>query len=490
MGSVMVTEAPMGLDELLDVIDGTTVELDPAVRERIAAARALVDRALAGGDAVYGLTTQVGHGKDRRLTDDEIRAAQLFIVRSHSGGVGPPLPTRVVRAAMAVRVNGIARGGSGTSPAVADVLVAMLNAGVHPVVPSTASVGAGDLGQMAGIAQVAVGEGRAELGGEVLPGGEALRRAAIEPLVLGGRDGLGLVSANGVSVGHAAIVVSRAERAADAADVAAVLSMEATDANPSVLHPAVARAKGVPGQAAAADHVRELLAGSALLEPGASRSVQDAISFRVVPQVHGAFREYVAAARTAVETELNAAADNPLVSVPDELVLSNGNFHPMAMAIAFDALRVAATHVGQLSERRMAHLWDTFFRHMDAGGPRPTTAFGLQLRYPAAAVYSELRLLAAPATLDTPPQDLGVEDHGTSAPLTVRLTDTSLGLLEDLLAAEVVLARDVLSSSPSPHALGAGAAEAVRMVDGAVQESQPVADEVHRALRARFPAPR
>ena len=174
-----------------------------------------------------------------------------------------------MRAALAVRLNGIARGGSGASPAAADVLVAMLNAGVHPVVPEIGSVGASDLALMAAMAQVAIGQGRAEYQGEVLPGGEALQRAGITPLVLSGKDGLALISANGISIGHAALVVSRAEQAAEAADVAAALSMEATAANPSILHPAVARAKGIPGQAAAADHIRELMSGSDLFEPGA-----------------------------------------------------------------------------------------------------------------------------------------------------------------------------------------------------------------------------
>jgi histidine ammonia-lyase len=288
MTTVTITEAALGIEDLLAVVGGAPVELDERVRTRIAAGRAVVDRALDAGEAVYGLTTQVGHGKDIRLSEEEIRSEQRFLVMSHSGGIGPPLPTAIVRAALAVRLNGIARGGSGAGVAVAETLAAMLNAGVHPLVPETASVGAGDVGQMAGMAQVAIGMGSAEYRGEVLSGGEALRRAGIAPVVLGGKDGLALISANGVSVGHAALVVGRADQLAEAADVAAALSMEAIGANTSVLHPAVGQAKPIPGQVAAADHLRALLAGSPLLEPGSARSVQDALSFRVVPQVHGA----------------------------------------------------------------------------------------------------------------------------------------------------------------------------------------------------------
>jgi histidine ammonia-lyase len=487
MTTVTITEAALAFEDLLAVAGGARVELDDGVRARIAGARAMVDRALDAGEAVYGLTTQVGHGKDTQLSEEEIHAQQRFLVMSHSGGIGPPLPTVVVRAALAVRLNGIARGGSGAGVAVAEILAAMLNAGVHPVVPETASVGAGDVAQMAGMAQVAIGMGRAEYRGEIVSGGEALRRAGIAPLVLGGKDGLTLISANGVSVGQAALVVTRAAEVAEAADVAAALSMEATGANPSILHPAVGQAKPIPGQVTAADHLRRLLTGSPLLEAGGARSVQDALSFRVVPQVHGALREYITAARSAVTAELNAAADNPLVSMPGQALVSNGNFQPVVLAIAFDALRIALAHVGQLSERRMSHLWDAFFGHL-ASGPPPMVAHGLQLRYPAAALFPELKQLAAPASLDTPPLDLGVEDHGTSAPLSVRKADAALGLLEDLLAIELLLARDVLAAAPAAPALGAGTSAALRMVEQAIAVADPRPDAVHRALRDHFPA--
>jgi len=484
MSTVTITEEPLGLENLLAIVDGARVELTDSVRTAIAASHAVVDRALASSDAVYGLTTQVGHGKDTRLSEEQIRGEQTFLVMSHSGGIGQPLPTRQVRAALAVRLNGIARGRSGASPAAAEVLAAMLNAGVHPIVPEISSVGAADLGPMAGMAQVAIGEGRAEYHGDLLSGGDALGRAGITPLTLSGKDGLALISANGVSIGHAALVVARAERAADAADLAAALSMEATVANPSIIHPSVARAKPIPGQAAAADHLRGLLAGSALLQPDASHSVQDALSFRVIPQVHGALREYIAAARNAVTVELNASDDNPMASAPDQAMISNGNFHPMVLALSCDALRIAVAQVGQLSERRMAHLWDAFFRQMT--GPPPGAVYGLQLRYPAAALIAELKQLAAPATLDIPPLDLGVEDHATAAPLTVRKTDAALGLLEDLLVIELLLAHDVVATAPNKPSLGVGTAMALRMVEEAISAAEPVADAVHRGLRERL----
>jgi histidine ammonia-lyase len=181
--------------------------------------------------------------------------------------------------------------------------------------------------------------------------------------------------------------------------------------------------------------------------------------------------------------ELNASDDNPLASAADQAMISNGNFHPMVLAISCDALRIAIAQVGQLSERRLSHLWDAFFRQMT--GP-PGASYGLQLRYPAAALIAELKQLAAPATLDIPPLDLGVEDHATAAPLTVRKTDTALGLLEDLLVIELLLAHDVLATAPSKPSLGVGTSMALRMVEEAISAAEPVADAVHRGLRERL----
>jgi histidine ammonia-lyase len=491
---VTVDEAPLTIEELLAVVQGAQVALGPAARSRIHASRAVVDHALATGEPVYGVTTGVGHMKDTRLPDDELRRAQQLLVLTHAGGIGPALPTGLVRAALLVRLNGIARGGSGASPRVAETLAAMLNAGVHPVVSQTGSVGTGDLPQMAGIATVAIGMGSAEYAGEVLPGAEALRRAGIDPLVLQPKDGLALMSANGISVGHGALVVARAARAAGAADLAAALSLEATGGNPSVVLPVVGRAKPFPGQIEACRSLRAALEGSYLLGPGASGSIQDPLSFRVAPQVHGALRELLAFARRAVEVELNSQSDNPLVSVEDQTMVHNGNFHPLVLALAFDGLRGAVAHVGQLSERRMSHLWAAFFRQaaalgdLAAGGTVPELP-GLTLRYPAAAVFAELKQLAAPATLDVPPLDLDVEDHATGAPLSVRKADEALGLLEDVLAIELLLARDVLATMPDRPALGAGTGAALRLVEASMAAATPPRSpsDVHRALRARFP---
>ena len=490
MQVVTITGAPLTIGELVAVADGAQLELSDEARSTIEASRAVIDRVLQGDYPVYGLNTGVGHMKDTALPVEALRSAQEMLVVTHAGGVGEPLSARRVRAAMAVRVHGITRGGAGASQRVADVLVDMLNAGVHPIAPSRGSVGTGDLGQLASVGEVALGRGLAELGGEVMPGGEALARAGIEPLQLEPKDGLTLMSSNAVTIGDAAFAVSRARSLTERADRIAALSLETVGGNPSIVDPAVGAAKPFPGQIASCAAVRAALEGGPLSSPGAARSVQDPLSFRVIPQVHGALRETVDATWRAVDVELNGRGDNPLVSIGDGTIVHNGNFLPLVMAIAFDHLRIALAHVGQISDRRMSHLWDAFFQRMEAGsrggegGGGLGPMFGLTLRYPAAASFSELRQLAAPATLDVPPLDIGVEDHASSAPLAVRKTSEALDLLEEILSIEVLMASDVLATAPSPTSLGVGtgavAASAREAIAGLGRGAAPA--QVQRAV--------
>jgi histidine ammonia-lyase len=503
MPVVTIDASPLEVEDLLAVARGARIALGDDARATIAASRAVIDRMLERDEPVYGLNTGVGHMKDSVLPADELRSGQVMLLMTHAGGTGPPLDRELVRGAMAARLNGIARGGSGASPRVADVLVEMLNAGVHPVAPSRGSVGTGDLGQMASVGQVMIGRGRAELGGDVMPGGEAMAEAGIEPLRPEPKDGLTILSSNAVSITDAALTLTRAQRLAEIADVVAALSIEATSGNPSIVRPAVGAAKPFPGQIASCEAVTRALTGSFLLEPGAPRSVQDPLSFRVIPQVHGAFRDAIAAARRAVEVELNGRGDNPLVSIDDDTMVHNGNFHPVVMAIAFDQMRVAIAHVGQISERRMSHHWDLFFERIaGAGVPppgwTPPESFGLQLRYPAAATFSALRHLAAPATLDTPPLDIGIEDHATGAPLTVRITGEALGLLEELLSIEVLMANDLLAAAGATGGgdalaprLGAGTGALSDVVRGAVEspDDDRSPAEVQRRLASAMFAP-
>ncbi|HEX6506068.1 MAG TPA: aromatic amino acid ammonia-lyase, partial [Chloroflexota bacterium] len=420
---VTIGDAPLRVQDVVAVARGVPVELSRGAIDRIRRSRDVIEEKLAAEEPTYGLNRGLGHNKDRRIPVDELTQFSLFMLRNHEGGLGPPLPRDIVRAAMLARISGIAQGGSGASPAMPETLIAMLNSDLIPVVPSIGSVGAGDLSQMASIGLVAIGEGMADYHGERMAGADALRKAGIDRLALGPKDGLTVMSANSISVGHAALVAARTHQVAELADLVAAVSLEAVGGNISVVDAAIGAVKPFQGQIDAAKHIRTLLEGS-YLQSHTFETVQEALSFRVVPQVHGTLREVLTFAIAAVETELNSAADNPLVS-SDGRIVHNGNFEPLVMAVAFDALRVTLAHVGQLSDRRMSHLWAGIFK---SPGTLTSTRqlYGIKLRYPAASRVAELRQLAAPATLDSPILDIGVEDHATGAPLSVSNTDTAV----------------------------------------------------------------
>ena len=488
---VVVDDRPLRVDDVVRVADGARLELGPAARRLIDASRAVVDALVDGEALIYGLNTGLGHERNLRLPAESLAASQEHIVRLHDGGIGEPLPSRIVRAAMTVRVAGIARGGSGASPGVADTYVGMLNAGIHPLVPSVGSVGASDLMHMAAIARAAMGEGEVEVGGVTRLAAEALGAAGLPTLQLAPKDGLSVISANGVSIGHAALVIDRASRLADVADLVVAVSMEAIRGNPSIVEPAAAAAKPVPGQAIAADRIRRYLEGSQLCVR--AESVQDPLSFRVSPQVHGAFRAVLDFARQAVDGELAASDDNPLVVIGEGRMVSNGNFHPMLMALAIDALRPALAHVGQLSDRRIGRLWDKVVADpasLDIESAPRLRRYGSPLvRYAAAARTAELRSLAGPATLDVGPLDLGVEDHATAAPLAVVRTDAAIGLVEDVLAVELLVA--ALAIDWEPETRGRMAGPTRRVVERLASTVESLGGDaptsrVHAAVRERL----
>ena len=493
-GVVVIGQVPLTVDDVAHVAAGARVELDPSAIERIRRSRAVVDRLVSGDALVYGLNTGLGHMRNERMPLDVLRQYQRFIVSSHAGGIGPGLPTEVVRAAMVTRLAGLATGGAGASLPAATGLARMLNGRVHPVVPEVGSVGASDLMHLAAVASVLIGQGWAEFEGAVLPGAEALRRAGLDPVELEPKDGLALISANGVSVGQAALVTVAARRTAAVADVALAVSMDAFSANPSVVDPVVLAAKPVAGQIEAGRRIRALLAGTGRATGGPGGSVQDPLSFRVGPQVHGALRTFVDLLARHTELELNASDDNPFVDIAGDRMVSNGNFHPMALALFADALRPALAHVAQLSDRRMNHLFAGLVadpsRLLDPALMAGTSLAGLLLRYSAAARTAELRGMAGPATLDVAPLDLGVEDHATNATLAVSQTARALAVLDDILAIELLTARAALRVDGGRGPLGRGTAAALEALEAAVARvpAGAAAEDVHAAAGVALPA--
>lgn len=465
--------------------DGAPVVLHPGLRERLVRARAVVERAACGDAPVYGVTTALGASKDVAVAAGERAGVQRGVIAGRSVAVGPAMPTDVVRAVLVARAAAMAAGGSGVSPAVLDALVALLNAGVHPVLPRWGSVGAADLGPLATLALPLIGLGEAELRGDRLPGAVALERAGITAPALGAKDGLALVSANAVSAGHGALVVADALAAIDALAIAAALSMEGFRANLSPLDPRAQAARPAPGQRDAAARFTALLAGSPLWEAGAARSFQDPLSFRCASQIHGAALAAVGHARACVEIELNAAGDNPLVV--DDGILHTGNFHVAALAQAFDLVAISLAHLASAAAERTIRLMSPAASGLPyALTPRGASHTGFAtVQKTITSLVAQMRHLANPGSLDFLPVSEGVEDHATNAPFTVAKAADAVDRLTYVAAIELMVAAQAVDlRAPGRMGRGArGAWDTVRRIVPRLDDDRPPGADIER-LRA------
>jgi histidine ammonia-lyase len=444
---ILLDGSSLTLAGLLSVADaGTPVGLAEHVRARVDAARVVVDRMAAAGDAVYGINTGFGALAETVIPADALGALQLNLLRSHAAGVGEPLPVRAVRATMLLRAHVLAKGYSGIRQSTLERLIELLNRRVHPRVPSRGSVGAsGDLAPLAHLALVLIGEGEATAGDDsrVMSGRDALRAVGLEPIVLHSKEGLALINGTQPSTAIAALAVEGARRLARAADIAAALSIDALRGS---VHPFDARihaARPHPGQEASAANIRGLLSDSAI-----NRShehcgrVQDAYSMRCAPQVHGAARDLLAFAHATLTTEANAATDNPMVFAADDDIVSGGNFHGAPVSIAADLIALALAQLVTISERRSDRLVDPALSDLPAF---LTIDSGLHSGYmmaqvTAAALVSEIKTLCHPASVDTIPTSANREDHVSMSMGAALKAERTLELATRVVAVEILCA--------------------------------------------------
>lgn len=450
---VVITGDSLTLDDLLAIADRREeVTLAPEAARRVEEARGLVERA-AGSDApVYGVNTGFGSLAEVRIPRAQLEVLQLNLLRSHAAGVGEPLPIRTVRATMALRANVLAKGYSGVRRETIETLLALINRGVHPVVPSRGSVGAsGDLAPLAHLALVLVGEGEAFVDDgphpRRLPGADALTRAGVTPLRLGPKEGLALINGTQATTAVAALTLVEAERLARVADIAAALSIDALRGSVRPFDPRIHAARPFAGQVASARNLATLLAGSPINKSHEHCGrVQDAYSLRCAPQVHGAAREAFAFVRRVVETELNAATDNPMVFADTGEIVSGGNFHGAPLAIAADLLVLGLVQLATISERRTDRLLDPALSGLP---PFLAAASGLQsglmlAQVTAAALVAELKTLAHPASVDTIPTSAGREDHVSMSLGAALKAERALELARTIIAVEILCACQAL----------------------------------------------
>ncbi|HEX7497312.1 MAG TPA: histidine ammonia-lyase [Candidatus Limnocylindrales bacterium] len=473
---------------------GQRVKLGEEARARMAEAREVVERLVAAGEVVYGVTTGFGDLATTFIEPADSAQLQLNLLLSHAVGVGEPLPRDVVRAMLLLRANTLALGHSGCRSVLVDRICDLLRAGIHPVVPSQGSVGAsGDLAPLAHLALPLIGRGFVEVQGRVVAAREALAAANLEPLVLQAKEGLALLNGTQMMSGIGSLVAGDAFRLARTASVAAAMSCEAVLGTDVAYSAAYQLARPHPGQIAVAAELRHLLRDSSLMTShhASSHKVQDPYSIRCVPQVHGAVRDALGYLWGVLDIEINSATDNPLVfphgGVADAsaaatgggLVISGGNFHGEPVAIALDFGKLAISELGAISERRIALLVDP---RLNCGlPPFLSSGSGLEsgmmlLQYTAAALASENKVLAHPASADSIPTSANQEDHVSMGSIAARNAMSVLTNVQRIVALELLVAAQALD-----FRLAQSAAEGLQVRAGTGVE------EAHRRIRSVVP---
>jgi histidine ammonia-lyase len=444
--AVVLGEHPLRIADLALVARrDARIELSPALRPKLDAARAILDEAAARGDKVYGLTTGLGAAADTPLKAGDDVAFEGRALRARMVGVGDPLSREETRALLVVRLAGLAKGASAISPSIPQAIADLLNAGVTPVVPSLGSVGAADLAPLAHAFAVLIGEGQAEFRGVIMPGAAALVQAGLAPAELGPKDALALINSNAASAGTGALAIADAETSLDASVAALALSLEAFRGNLGPFSAEAVALRPTPKLRDVSARLRSLLMGSELENPGAARRLQDPLCFRSGATILAALADAVAHARDAVELELDGASDNPAITAAGTIV-STANFDVTHLALAFEALGVALAQAAGASFWRSVKLMNAAMSGLPRFlTPHPGSHSGFSAaQKTAASLEAEIRRLAQPAMLFSGPVADGVEDMASMAPRCVAKTAQALSLMSRLLALELAVAAQAL----------------------------------------------
>jgi histidine ammonia-lyase len=467
---------------------GAAIELDRAALGRVAANRRVLEEILSSGTPVYGISTGFGALVSNTVAPELQRHLQINLLRSHAAGTGPDLPLDVVRAAMAVRANGLLLGHSGIRPLVLEHLAVLLNAGFVPRVPRTGSLGAsGDLAPSAHAFLPLLGEGQAFApDGELLSGAEALAAAGLEPLELESKEGLALINGTHFMSAIGALLSVRVGSLLNAVDLVTAATLEALRGALPAFDPRVHRLRPLRGQATSAANINRALSGSTRIAGPASGRLQDAYSLRCAAQVHGAAREGFRFFSELVHADLNAVTDNPLVFEDPPEVISAGNFHGQSLSLAFDTLRLTLADLGSISERRTFRLLSPTlngrlpeFLTRDAG----TSSGYMVAQYTAAALVAELRALAHPVSVDSIPTSDNQEDHVSMGMTAAVMALEAADRLERVVAIELLCACQALDCDPgAPGATVAALHRAVRERVPVLTADRPPADDLEALL--------
>ncbi len=474
------------LEAVETVATGARVGLAPEARAKVQKSREMVEQVLRERRPIYGVSTGVGELCTVSISPADAQALQRNIVRSHAAGVGGPLPKPVVRAMMVLRANALASGYSGVRPLLIDRLLDLLNCGVHPLIPEQGSLGAsGDLAPLAHLALVLMGEGKATVGGRLLPGAQALEQAGLAPLVLEAKEGIALINGTQFMTALGTLFLLEAERLAKLSDVAGALTLEALGGTDQAFHPLLHRARPHPGQLESAQYLGALLQGSTRIQHSTYPRIQDAYSLRCMPQVHGAVRGALAHLRTVLTIEVNSATDNPLLFPEEGEILSGGNFHGEPLALALDYAAMAVAELASISERRIERLVNP---HLSGLPAFLTDRGGLQsgymlAQYTAAALASENKVLCHPASVDSIPTSANQEDHVSMGAHAARKAGMVLRNSQQVIAIELLSAAQAVDLGAGALGIGTSAAyAAVREIAPRLEEDRVIAHDFEMAL--------
>jgi histidine ammonia-lyase len=485
---VVVDGSPLSVDDVIAVAYGDAeVVIGSNLDDRMAPARALVERVIENDETVYGITTGFGALSNTRVSTDQASELQYDLVRSHASGVGDLLAPEIVRAMLLLRARTLSQGHSGVRPEIVRYLIAMLNNSILPAVPCQGSVGAsGDLAPFAHLALPVIGEGFVlDEFGEQVPSLPVLEAHGIVPVVLQAKEGLSLLNGTEGMLAMGCISIHRARLLVDADDAACALTVEAMLGSDRPFEKRIHELRPHPGQMRSAQRIRNLLKGSEISashHDDFSHKVQDAYSLRCAPQVHGAVRDTIAHAEGVFTVELGSVVDNPIVFPEDGDVVSGGNFHGQPLAFVLDFLSIAVTELGSISERRTDRLLDP---HRSSGltpflATNPGVSSGYMItQYAAAAIVAENRVLSHPASVESIPTSGLQEDHVSMGWGAARKLDTILTNTARVIAVELMCGAQGVDQRPFRPAPGTKAVrDTVRTVCRPLEEDRPPGPDI------------
>lgn len=488
MEAVLIDGNSLNLDRIYAIANGAPLIFPLSIRKRLEASRHLVEEAAKSSKAVYGINTGFGALANKKIPPLQLKELQLNLIKSHAAGYGTPLSIEESRLAITLRLNVLAKGYAGVRFALCEALHRLIQAEIYPVIPEIGSVGAsGDLAPLAHLALPLLGLGMVWYEGKIHPSAEALKSAGLKPFKLSTKEGLSLINGTQIMLAVGGLALCKAKKLLKKADQITALTYEGLAGSIDSLHPLIHEVRGQQGQIDSAKQILAELKGSYLYQPSKKKSrVQDPYSIRCAPQIHGPSSDAIHYCVQIIERELNAATDNPLVFPSASTILSGGNFHGQALALAYDFAAIAIAELGNVSDRRLEVLMNPNMSGLPAflTSKEGVNSGYMALQYLSASLVSENKLLANPASTDSIPGNIGIEDHVSMGMTSARKLKRLVENTQVILAIEMIAAAQAIDLSKAKP-LGQGTAKlykSIRKTIPMLTKDRIIAEDVAKGI--------